>query len=390
MNASVAIRSTLLLICLALCPGCGWFGEEDAEEAAATVEAEAETPAPAAVDPQPTARLQLDLKPQDRFPLLKTVTQRLEQNLPAGVSVSESELSLLMAITVEQVTADGRTLLRVDYDKVRYRQDFGGQQLVYDSTNPPDVVPTEALPYQGLVGNGFAFWLKPDNSIGEVVGFDDFLQRCVRDVAPAQRQSVLSAIKSFSGGGTDGIANFVDDSVGLLPVAGSSETGSDPAANPSNGEVAVGSQWIQERRFLQPIPIYLRNTCTVRNLDERTAEIDIAGSMVGTTSFFQPEGPDSQMKLSVRGGRAFGTCVIRRDTGLPVNTRIERILDMDVQPVGGDGFTQRKHLVTTIRAFPEQPAARQVAPAHYSQQPGRGNAIQQTGGYSESYPRGSR
>lgn len=390
MNTSAALRSPLFLICLVICQGCGWFGGDDAEESSPTVEAAAEAPPPTAVDPQPTARLQLDLKPQDRFPLLKTVTQRLEQNLPAGVSVSESELSLLMAITVEQVTADGRTLLRVDYDKVRYRRDFGGKQLVYDSTSPPDVVPAEALPYQGLVGNGFAFWLKPDNSIGEVVGFDDFLQRCVRDVAPAQRQSVLSAIQSFSGGGTDGIANFVDDSVGLLPVIEGSADTTDQNATSAEPVVAVGSQWVQERRFLQPIPIYLRNTCTVRSLDERTAEIDIAGSMVGTTSFFQPEGPDSQMKLSVRGGRAFGTCVIRRDTGLPVNTRIERILDMDVQPVGGEGFTQRKHLVTTIRAFPEQPTSRQVTPAHYSGQPGHGGAIRQTGGASERYPAGQR
>jgi hypothetical protein len=61
--------------------------------------------------------------------------------------------------------------------------------------------------------------------------------------------------------------------------------------------------------------------------------------------------------VMVRGGNAFGTCTIDRSTGLPLESKVERYLEMNVRLPNGLAFEQRKRTVTTIQAFPQQTAA---------------------------------
>src|SRR5690606_16904531 len=103
-----------------------------------------------------------------------------------------SSLEMLMAITVEDVRPDGRKLFNVRYQRVRYVQEIDGERVEFDSTARPTAIPPEVAPYRRLVDNGFSFWLGPDNRIDDLVGFDEFLKRCVQDVPPARRGEVLA------------------------------------------------------------------------------------------------------------------------------------------------------------------------------------------------------
>lgn len=334
------------LPCLALAAalaaaGCG-SGDDDSGEAEVPTLQIASEPAVEAVDEE---RLELKLSPGDRFPLMKSVEQTVTQgDGPQGVR-SRSLLELLLAIVVEDVRSDGRKLLSVRYQRVRYVQEIDGERIEFDSTAPPRSVPLAVEPYRRLVDNGFSFWLGPDNRIHDLVGFDEFLKRCMTDVPPARRADVLAQFARTTS--EEGIANFVDDSIGILPYAG--------AKGDRASLVREGSTWNREQRFAQPLPVFLRTEYTLRELTDELAHIDVLGT-IGPSTTYRPTDEDiDRVRVHVRNGHSFGSCTIRRDTGLPVESRIERVFDMTVRVPGGEQFAQQKRIVTTIRTFPQQP-----------------------------------
>lgn len=303
------------------------------EEASPLAGLEDITP-PEAPTPKPSSpKLELRMPLDEPFPLLKTVEQVLVQKTEDGERVSHSSLELAVTMRLKQKRRDGSRLLSVVYNRVRYRQDVAGRAFVFDSTLPEKKLPVEALPYKGLAGNGFSFWIGKDHMIQKPVDFADFLNRCVREVPPARRERVLAA---FSNAADEGLANFVDDSIGFLPP--------DPQVN-------EGDTWTRDRRLSQPIPLLLQSRCTLDRLTNRFAEIAIDGTIATTKN---TGSPSDDLQVIVRGGRSTGRCQIDRETGLPFHSEIKRIVDMEVKLANGPSFDQQKITTTTIRLFPQQ------------------------------------
>ena len=187
-----------IAIALAVCcGGCDRVSQYWSDESADDADADL-----LGFEVEPTgSTLDLNLAVGDRFPLLKTVEQTLTQQTPAGPSLSRSTLELLLAIEVEEVR-DGNKRLGVRYHRVRYRQDIAGEQVEYDSEAPPHSLPAELQIYAGLLDNGFSFWIDADNQISELVGFNEFLTRCVRMVPPGPAASRRHPVgRDFGRGG---------------------------------------------------------------------------------------------------------------------------------------------------------------------------------------------
>jgi hypothetical protein len=302
-----------------------------------------------AADSQPlrkTVRLELTLPLHQPLPLLKTVEQVLIQKTQEGDRVSHSSLELAVTMRLEETAEDGSQLLSVVYNRVRYRQDVAGRSFVFDSTVPSGQLPVEALPYKGLVGNGFSFWIGKDHRIIKPVGFADFLQRAIREVPPAQQQQVLAA---FADAADEGVANFVDDSIGFLPP---------------HPEVREEATWTRERRLAKPIPLFLSSQCTLKRLTDQYAEIDIDGSIATTKTFAPQSVQNGDLQVIVRGGRSKGRSEIDRNTGLPLHSEIKRYVDMEVKTADGQQFDQQKITTTTIRLFPQQSAGNSSGVIH--------------------------
>ncbi len=340
--------------------GCGDSDEADTNQPVAStlegVEPEISSPQPAPprnVAQTPSAILRLNLQPGRRIPLLKTVQQTLIQKMPQGDIVNRDWLEMLVTLRLEQMTEDGRRKLSVHYERVRYQNEIGGQTVSFDSDRPADQLPAVMLPYRGLVDNGFAFWIGPDHRILEPVGFADFLKRCIRDVPPAQREQVLNA---FANSTEEGVANFVDDSIGYLPLA--------------DHPVVEGETWTRERSLSRPVPLFIRNHCSLSRLTDQIADIDIAGTIATTRTFGEQTGDkNGEVQVIVRGGHAHGTCRIDRETGLPLHASVKHLLDMAVRQADGREFVQQKITTTTVRLFPEQstPNTNAIQPASYEQ-----------------------
>ncbi|MEQ9070297.1 MAG: DUF6263 family protein, partial [Gimesia chilikensis] len=215
--------------------------------------------APVSLREEKVEVLELNLAVNQRFPMIKTVEQTLSQASAAGVVQSKSKLELILALTGEELQEDGRKRLRVQYSGVKYSHDIAGEKVSFDSNRSSGPAPPEVQAYQGLVQNGFSFWIGPDNKIIELVGFDQFMQRCLQNTPVSQRETVLAKISETSG--DDGVANFIDDSIGLLPYNINKEH--------QGGAVRVGESWTKTRRLTQPIPMVLKTEYTLRELNDK-------------------------------------------------------------------------------------------------------------------------
>lgn len=303
------------------------------------------SPNPSGIDSPETApsSLALNLRVGARFPLIKTVEQRLTQKLASGVTTGHTRLELRLSLLVDEMRPDARRLT-VRYHRVRYSQNLGGEQVEYDSDQPPVITPPAALAYCGLKDNGFSFWVGADHQVKDLVGFEEFLRRCVAQVSPDLRNGVLQQLAIRRG--EDGIANFVDDSIGLLPNPADPQFAGQP--------LQIGSSWT-----LPQTTSATGTRCLLKGWTNETAEIALVGQIEPSNYVDDVR----QLKLTVRGGQCTGTCVVDRQTGMPTQSRIDRVVDMVAQLPDGTEIPQRKEVVTTVVAFLDQPQPSQAAAA---------------------------
>ncbi|GAB4135630.1 MAG: hypothetical protein Tsb009_02100 [Planctomycetaceae bacterium] len=293
----------------------------------------------------PSEQLNVQLKPGQIFPLMKTVNEKVTQFTPSGPVESQMTLKVLLVIRVQEVLKD-RTKLRVDYQRVQFSQNFPGNQIQYDSDTPPRTIPLEAQVYHGLAKNGFEFWIGRDHKVIEPVeGFQEFLKRCVQHVSPEQREAVMTQFVKSTG--DDAIANFIDDSIGLLPN--------------HNRKVQAGDTWTRKRQVLRPVPIYLSSNCTLKKIDSKIAEIVIDGRVIPSAAYGQTPNQKNAIQLSVVDGHLAGECRIRRETGLPEQSKIRRVFDMRVRLPNGHVVRQRKDSTTTITVYEPQGTPKSIA-----------------------------
>lgn len=358
--SSFPFRLALLLAALMFSlPGCSYFQAEseadddefadfDADEKSDSEEDKELADAAKAAE----GELALKLKVGDRFPLKKRIRQILTQTetqSPSGRVNGEatltnvSDLEMLLSLEVEEIR-DGNKRLGVRYHRVRYGHNIAGRRVEF-SSEQPGPAPTEALAYAGLKDNGFSFWIGPDNRVVELVGFSEFLQRCLQNVPPAYRDAVMRQLEATQN--DDGLANFIDDGIGLLPYSN----------DPSHPAVAVkvGSSWeLKPRRSDGPIQTNIITRCVLKNLTETSAEIGLLGKIYGSTTPVAVQEGGRYMHVQVKGGICTGSCTIDRRSGLPTQSEVNKNLEMVVQLPDNTEIMQRKEVQTSITSFLDQ------------------------------------
>lgn len=288
------------------------------------------------------AQLQLKLQPGLRLPLVKVIETELTQASGNGLpEVHKSRLELGMVISVLDQRQQGtfETKLGVQYNKIRLTRDAGGKRLEFDSSNP--IVQTASSPelvaYQTMVGDGFAYWISQDNRVTSVEGFQEFMNRCLGHMPSAAQRVAMLGIEGSSG--EDGLADFVDSTIGLLPY---------------NSAKAIGETWSREVSVSRPVPMRRTEVYTLKDLDPVIATVQVAAQIAPSTSLGHQMDSEGGVRLVIQGGALTGQSEIFRDSGLPKHSQTTERLDMLVQMAGGVEFQQAKTTTTTISAYPPQ------------------------------------
>ena len=351
----------LLLICT--CGGCSYFqsassdddidltetdeeGKLDSEETTITPVAPVSprrNPAFSAQTSEPSVKI------GDRFPFSKSVEHRLTQVDKTGTRVSSILTEINLVLVVDKVVADGRRMFSVQFQRVRHVQDILGKRVEYTSDDPTAPIPQEASLYAGLIGNGFSFWIGPNNKISEVIGYADFIRRCLRSVPESSKTEVQQQFDPSKG--LDGIANFIDDSIGLLPLID----------DPKHAGVAVskGAFWELEPKSCDvPVPVVTNLRCILKDVTSDSAEVLISGRMSGLQDPFVMHEVEGDLKVFVKGGNCTGYCSINPRSGLPTKSQIQRSLDLILELPDGQRIQQTKDTVTSFSQVMESSSTR--------------------------------
>ncbi len=291
------------------------------------------------------------LKIGDRFPFAKTVEHRLTQTDKEGSQVSASRAEILMSLGVDNVLADGRKQISVRYHRIRYEQNIRGKRIAYSSDQPAEQVPQEAILYSGLVNNGFSFWIGPNNKVIEVVEFNDFLQRCLRNVPPQHQQDLQRQLVSTKREGY--IASFIDDSIGMLP--------NESNVTPPDVAFETGAVWELEPQTCEtPIPMVTNTRCVLKERSTDSAEILLTGRISATPNQFTIHDSEGDFKVHVKGGHSSGVCRIDRRTGFPTDSRIQRAVEFVMELPDGQRVQQTKETISTLSTtvdYPQKPSS---------------------------------
>lgn len=389
MSSSIARFAVLAALLLACGPGCGYFrgnsSEDDAElseldvlDKAAPIEQVADQVAstvPEVAVPAPQeAVLELRMKVGDQFPLSKTVSHRLTQTDQGAQTVNISSSAMMLSLGVEDIRPNGMKLMKVMYHKVTYYQDIGDKKVSFSSEQPPAAVAPEAYLYAGLAKNWFQFWMGPENKITEIVGFNDFLKRCLQKIPANYAATIQQQLEATNN--EDGLANFIDDSIGLLPFS----------HDPAHPGVVVkeGFRWeLNPRQSNVPFQIVTKTDCFLKELKPSYAEIVLNGRISGPPTPVVVRSAAGPMKVMMKQGFCTGICRVDRNTGLPTNSEIKRDLELDIELPGGKILNQHKESVSTIISFPSQTVAAGAAPG--AQQPAVQQASVQTADGKENH-----
>lgn len=288
-----------------------------------------------------TADVALKLQVGDIFPMMKTVEQFLLQEQGNRSANNQSTLKLAMRIRVAE-RQDDKFKLDVVYDWLQYTHNIGGRMVEYHSRLGLPA-PPEIIGYAGMAKNGFSIWLNSSNKIERVEGFREFLEKCMERVPVNQRQAMLNQMADNTGDAQ--VANFIDDSIGMLSF--------DPKEGPT---VTLGETWKTVQRMDRPVPMFYDTRYTVVAMDENQVELAINGQITSVAGSANLQPTAQGVIVNLGSGEIKGTCTIRRNTGLPIRSRIERKLRLMVTS-GGQQTWQEKRIVTTIEAFPQQPSS---------------------------------
>lgn len=283
-------------------------------------------------------QLKLNLQQGMRLPLRKIVETELTQGGENGLpEVHRSRLEIGLILSVEEQRA-GQTRLGVRYNNIKLTRDAGGRRLEFDSAN--SILQTssspELLAYKTMVGDGFSYWVSDDNKVVGVEGFHEFMNRCLGHMHDAAQRAAMLGIEGSS---EDGLADFVDSTIGLLPY---------------NSAKAIGEQWSREISIGRPVPMKRTETYTLKDFDPVVATVQVSAKISPSTSVGRQQLDDGGVRVVIEGGHLHGESEIFRDTGLPKHSQTTESLNMLVQMSGGVEFRQTKQTTTTIAAYPPQ------------------------------------
>jgi hypothetical protein len=102
--------------------------------------------------------------------------------------------------------------------------------------------------------------------------------------------------------------------------------------------------------------MFINNKFTLKELTDQLAVIDIHGTITPSLTL-KTGGTPAGTNIVMNGGSTIGSCTIYRDTGLPKESRIDRLMDMTVTMPEHGQFHQTKRVTTLVESFPVTRAA---------------------------------
>jgi hypothetical protein len=272
----------------------------------------------------------------------------IQQTVSQGFQGAEQEFGFGYLFEVQAVDVDGTASIKVTYDAILFKMSGPMGQVLYDSADPPEIVPEPAAPIAGLLGESYTVTVTPLGKVVSVQGAADALVRAMEKAGllegPLKEQMQASLEQQFS---DQAVQEMLESTFAVFPEQ----------------PVSVGDSWSKEVVTTGGLPAIVRSTYTLASCEGGLARIEAESTLAPN-----PDASPIEMgPVSVRyqiSGTTKGPIELEVATGWITRARTEMDLAGEVVVEAPPGAPEMPGtpmsvtgVVTIERARPMPPSA---------------------------------
>lgn len=260
-------------------------------------------------------QLQVRLKKGEAHLQKMTMEQVVTQQIQGMEIVVNQTMGFDMLQEVLDVDDKGNANLKVTYVAARLKHSSMMGEFNYDSANPPQELPPQAMGIAALVGNGFKMKVDSRGEILSISGLDELLENAIKalDVEEGpMRVALAKALKEQFG------------------EAAMKESMSQQSTIYPNKKLSVGDTWEQKSTTTRGFAAIMDTKYTVSSRKDGIVSVEISSFITENPKGEPMDMGVARMRYNVRGMQK-GTIAINEKTGIPTRMNIRQKLDGTVK-----------------------------------------------------------
>jgi hypothetical protein len=191
-----------------------------------------------------------------------------EQNITQTIEGQQYDMVQTMGMgytfTVQDVEPDGNMWIQAVYDSTLFKQFGPGLDVEYDSSDPPDEIPSEAIGFAALVGQGFTMKMSPQGYVLEVQGVEEMVDHMLEELDLSLGYMTDSLEENFRQQfGAEAIKETMQNAMAVYPEE----------------PVKMGDTWSQTAVMSTGFPMIVNSTWTLKERQKDTITIDVQSSV---------------------------------------------------------------------------------------------------------------
>jgi hypothetical protein len=265
-------------------------------------------------------RLQLQFKQGEAHLQRMTMEQVITQTIEGENIVINQTMGFDMLQEVLDVDTDGVANLKVTYTAARMKHASMMGNFIYDSANPPQELPPQAMSIAALVGKSFTMKMKANGEILALGGLDKLLE------------DTVNALELPDGPMKRALAKALREQYGEVAMKESMQQAS---LTYPDKPLAVGDSWEHTAVTTRGFAASMKNRYTVASRKNGVVTLDIHSQVTDN-----PKGEPMDMgviKLRYKiSGEQKGTSEVDAKTGQAIRSNVKQSMSGTVQVIGDD------------------------------------------------------
>jgi hypothetical protein len=275
-----------------------------------------------------------------------------DQRTPMMNMTTKMKQTMLMAETCLKVDEEGNMTVRLEYLSIQVRQENSMTGVSeWDSTRPDEGDQDLRRTLRAMVDGSFTITYAPSGEILEVNGFDEMLEKILRDLDPEMRAQLEPMFRQMLS--DDGMKMALGDTNAFFPEKA----------------VGVGESWeSQTRSGIATMMFEANNKYTLDEIEEtdagRFAKVSSKGDLkLAGRNPDDPPGMLDEFEITIRDGKQEGSFRYNLTAGYTDSLEMTQTYTM-VMATGGMEIETDTKSTTKINVIPESeiPEALRIQP----------------------------